>query len=111
MGVIGGSNIASKVRKNGYHSVSIQRHLSHPHARSVKRHVGLLASGIEPSAHRKAQNIARASAETFAVIAREWFEGQAKVWAPSHSDKVIGRLEREIRGLGIMGDCFSSKIF
>lgn len=56
----------------------------------------LLASGIEPSAHRKAQKIARAGAETFEVIAREWFEGQAKVWAPSHSDKVIGRLEREI---------------
>jgi integrase len=56
----------------------------------------LLASGIDPAQVRKTDKRIRASNNTFESVAREWFEGQAPRWAPSHASKVIGRLEREI---------------
>lgn len=58
----------------------------------------LVADGVDPSVHRKAKNLARAgaNANSFEVVTREWFEKQKKVWEPSHADKIIRRLERDV---------------
>jgi integrase len=54
----------------------------------------LLADGIDPSDRRKAE--ALAAAETFEAVAREWYARHSPRWAPTHADKVIGRLERDV---------------
>lgn len=58
----------------------------------------LLADGINPSEHRKAVKASRITqnANSFEVIAREWHAKYAPTWAPSHSDKIIRRLERDV---------------
>lgn len=58
----------------------------------------LLAAGIDVGEHRKAAKAAgeAASASAFEVVAREWFGKQKVNWAPSHADKVIRRLERDL---------------
>jgi integrase len=53
-----------------------------------------LAAGIDPSAARKAEKIARA--DSFEAVAREWFAKHAPRWAPGHADMFIRRLERDI---------------
>jgi len=54
----------------------------------------LVAAGIDPSAKRQADKVARA--DTFEAIAREWFAKFKPNWVDSHADKVIRRLERDI---------------
>lgn len=58
----------------------------------------LLATGVDPSENRKAQKAAGSgeAANSFEVIAREWFGRQAPTWVPSHSEKIISRLERDL---------------
>lgn len=58
----------------------------------------LLRSGVDPRETQKAEQSARADADTnsFEVIAREWFSKHSAVWAKGHSSKVIGRLERDV---------------
>jgi len=58
----------------------------------------LLAEGIDPSEHRKAQKSAREdrAANSFEVIAREWYAKFAPTWVPSHGERIIRRLERDI---------------
>src|SRR3569833_1287318 len=58
----------------------------------------LLVDYIDPSQQRKAMKTARAgrTANSFEVIAREWFEKFSPGWAPSHSDRHIARFERDI---------------
>ena len=58
----------------------------------------LLATGADPSAHRKASKLAltEAGLGSFEIVAREWFEKQRLGWAKSHSNKIMRRLEREI---------------
>ncbi len=58
----------------------------------------LLAAGVDPGAARKAQKAARIerAANSFEVIAREWHAKSDATWAPSHSVRVIRRLERDI---------------
>lgn len=53
-----------------------------------------LASGVDPSAKRKAEKIA--AADTFEAVAREWFEKFSTNWAETHSEKIIRRLEADI---------------
>ncbi|OUL93179.1 MULTISPECIES: tyrosine-type recombinase/integrase [Paraburkholderia] len=58
----------------------------------------LLAHDVDPGEHRKAQKaatLARA-ADSFEVIAREWFAKFAPTWAEGHSSKIIQRLERDV---------------
>lgn len=58
----------------------------------------LLAAGVDPGEHRKAERIAgeeRAS-NSFEIVAREWFAKFSAGWAESHSNKIIGRLERDL---------------
>lgn len=58
----------------------------------------LIASGVDPSSNRKATKLARAesNANSFEVVAREWFEKWKTTKAKNHSDKVIRRLERDV---------------
>lgn len=55
----------------------------------------LVADGIDPSEHRKAQKAAAADAaeNSFEAIAREWYAKHAPTWAPTHANKIIRRLE------------------
>ncbi len=58
----------------------------------------LLASGIDPSEHRKVMKTAMADrvANSFELIAREWFAKFSANWVASHGDKIIRRFERDI---------------
>ncbi|MCP5421253.1 MAG: integrase arm-type DNA-binding domain-containing protein [Gammaproteobacteria bacterium] len=58
----------------------------------------LLADGIDPSENRKAQKSARAdrAANSFEVVAREWFAKYSATWAANHGDRIIRRFERDI---------------
>lgn len=54
----------------------------------------LIADGIDPGEQRKAESVA--GADTFEAVAREWHAKFATGWAPSHAEKVIRRLERDV---------------
>jgi integrase len=58
----------------------------------------LLADGIDPSEYRKAGKAARAerTANSFEVVAREWFAKNSATWAANHRDRTIRRFERDI---------------
>lgn len=58
----------------------------------------LLADGVDPGEHRKAQKAAgqERAANSFEVVAREWYAKMASTWVPSHGEKIIRRLERDI---------------
>ena len=58
----------------------------------------LLADGIDPADNRKAQKAAKMdrAANSFEVIAREWFEARKSKWAPSHSTRLLRRLENDV---------------
>ena len=58
----------------------------------------LLEDGIDPGERRQSirKEIKTQSANTFELVAREWFSGQESTWAKSHSSKVIGRLEKNV---------------
>ncbi|SET32675.1 Integrase [Nitrosomonas marina] len=58
----------------------------------------LLANGIDPSENRKAMKSARKerSANSFEVIAREWYAKYSTAWAKNHSERIIRRFERDI---------------
>jgi len=57
-----------------------------------------IASGIDPSDQRKAAKLAGAedAANSFEVVAREWFAKYSPSWVASHSTKIIRRLEKDI---------------
>lgn len=58
----------------------------------------LLAEGIDPGEHRKTTKSMKAelAANSFEVVAREWFAKYSATWVPGHADKIIRRLERDI---------------
>jgi integrase len=58
----------------------------------------LLASGIDPSEHRKITKRAERAVteESFEAVAREWFTKHSPRWAPSHAEKIIRRLEKDL---------------
>lgn len=55
----------------------------------------LIANGVDPSEVRKAEKAGRLEngANTFEVVALEWFARQSQDWAETYSGKVIRRLE------------------
>jgi integrase len=57
-----------------------------------------LHDGADPGEARKALKRARASsaANSFEAIAREWHTKFANTWAPSHADRVLRLLERDV---------------
>ncbi len=58
----------------------------------------LLANDVDPSDAKKAQKAAKneRAANSFEVIAREWFEKNRSSWATSHGQKIIRRLEKDV---------------
>ncbi|HLM52316.1 MAG TPA: integrase arm-type DNA-binding domain-containing protein [Pseudoxanthomonas sp.] len=58
----------------------------------------LLAAGIDPGEHRKAAKAAKEAqtANSFEIVAREWFGKQQASWVPSHAEKILLRLENDI---------------
>lgn len=58
----------------------------------------LVANGVNPSENRKIQKSARADriANSFEVIAREWFAKYSATWAKNHGDRIVRRFERDI---------------
>jgi integrase len=58
----------------------------------------LLAQGVDPAEHRKAAQAARVDclANSFEVIAREWFTKHMADKADSHKSKVLARLENDV---------------
>ena len=58
----------------------------------------LLAAGIDPSAQRKAEKVAggERAANSFEVVAREWFAKQSTQWVTSHAAKIIRRMECDL---------------
>lgn len=58
----------------------------------------LLADGVDPSENRKAVKAAKTErgANSFEVIAREWFAKNSASWSENHGSRIIRRLERDI---------------
>jgi len=58
----------------------------------------LLAAGADPGEVRKAKKASGAerSANSFEVIAREWFAKHKSTWAKSHADNILARLENDV---------------
>jgi integrase len=58
----------------------------------------LLANGVNPGENRKAQKSARADgmANSFEVVAREWFAKHSPTWAANHSRGILSRFERDV---------------
>lgn len=58
----------------------------------------LLAKGIDPSEARKTQRAMDAdnAANTFEVVAREWYGKNEPVWSSTHAVTVISRLEKHV---------------
>ena len=58
----------------------------------------LLALDVDPSEHRKVMKTASAdrAANSFELVAREWFVKHSTNWVASHKDKIIRRLERDV---------------
>lgn len=58
----------------------------------------LLAAGVDPMEHKKAEKASSQinGANSFEVISREWFDRNSATWVPSHADRIIRRLERDI---------------
>jgi hypothetical protein len=57
----------------------------------------LLANEVDPSENRKVQKAAKQerTANSFEVVAREWFAKYSATWNASHGDRIIRRLERD----------------
>lgn len=57
-----------------------------------------LAAGVDPMGERKRTKlVSRLAAVTdFEGIAREWFERERQNWVPSHGDRILRRLERDV---------------
>ncbi len=58
----------------------------------------ILADGIDPGEHRKVMKTASTerAANSFEIIAREWFAKNVLKWNKSHGSRIIRRLERDI---------------
>lgn len=57
-----------------------------------------LADGVDPGEHRKAVKSAKVerAANSFEVVAREWFAKYSATWNENHGNRIIRRLERDI---------------
>ena len=57
----------------------------------------LLAAGIDPGENRKAQKATKQdrAANSFEVVAREWFAKYSSNWVDSHGTRIIRRFERD----------------
>lgn len=58
----------------------------------------LIANGVDPSVMKQTSKRATRIAQenTFEAVAQEWYAKHSPRWAPSHGDKIIRRLERDV---------------
>jgi integrase len=58
----------------------------------------LVAGGVDPGEHRRAVKAAGAerAQNCFEVVALEWFDKRSPSWKPSHSDRILSRLKRDV---------------
>jgi integrase len=58
----------------------------------------LHANGVDPAVNRQVQKAARLErgANSFEVVAREWYSKMSPKWAVGHSSKILARLENDI---------------
>lgn len=58
----------------------------------------LHAGGVDPVAHRRAEDEARLAAaeNSFKVVADDWFQKKSPGWVPKHAAKIIERLKRDV---------------
>ena len=58
----------------------------------------LIINGVDPSEHSKAEKASSREngANSFEIIAREWFDKHSTNWATSHAVRIIRRLERNL---------------
>lgn len=58
----------------------------------------LLVNGVDPSENRKATKAStfERSENTFEVIGREWISKHGRNWAPTHADRTMRRLEKDL---------------
>ena len=58
----------------------------------------LLTDAIDPGEYKKLQKSSRGerAANSFEIVAREWFAKYAPTWAESHSSKIMQRLEKDL---------------
>lgn len=58
----------------------------------------LLANGVDPSAHRRAEksSLESQAANSFEVVGREWFDKQKTTWADTHTVKQLWMLEKNL---------------
>lgn len=57
-----------------------------------------IANGVDPASTKKALKAAKAAEmeNGFEVVAREWYDSNAHLWAASHAKTVIGRLRLDV---------------
>lgn len=57
-----------------------------------------VAAGLDPSDVRKATKsaVSGLAANSFEVVAREWYANQSGAWATTHGERILRRLERDI---------------
>ena len=55
-----------------------------------------IAAGIDPGLARKSEKLARAGAESFEAVAREWHGKFSPTWVSNHGDRILRRLERDL---------------
>ncbi len=58
----------------------------------------LIAEGVDPGEHRKAVKAAKheRGANSFEVVAREWYAKHSPNWAKTHASRTINRLEKDV---------------
>ena len=58
----------------------------------------MLDKGNDPAVARRAEKAARSGldSESFEGVAREWYGKFSPNWAPTHADKILRRLERDV---------------
>jgi integrase len=58
----------------------------------------LLAQGVDPGENRKAQKATKQNraANSYEVVAREWYSKYASSWSHAHGERIIRRFERDV---------------
>ena len=94
----GGSNSASPARRSCFH-LAYTPDVSLKAARDKRDEARkMLAAKIDPAEHRRALKTAGAdrNANSFEVVAKEWFAKYSPGWVKGHADKIIRRFERDV---------------
>ncbi len=87
------NNKEKRISLGTYPDVSLQQ--AREKRDEARKHV---ADGIDPSTHRQVmkQMVVERAANSFEVVAREWFAKHKSNWVNSHANKIIQRFQRDI---------------